>query len=103
MRVRKSKYDPYEEQIRALLAKGLFFHQVSQILVEQGIDSTSDGLYRYAKSRRLCGARRVKPQKKKRASCRGNHKTIEEIVVAAKSAGMTYGQYVALEYSQSKQ
>ena len=88
----RSKYDPYEDQIRSLLSQGYEIKTVSHMLAEQGLDSDYNALYAWCRRRGLAyRTRRKKPQQ---------DRTLAGMEVAARKAGMTYGQYVAREYSR---
>lgn len=41
----RSKYDPYEDQIRSLLSQGYEIKTVSHMLTEQGLESNYNALY----------------------------------------------------------
>lgn len=86
----KSKYDPYADQIRSLLDQGYEIKTISLMLAEQGLESDYNALYAWCRRRGLAyRRRRKKPQQ---------DRTLAGMEVAARKAGMTYGQYVAREY-----
>lgn len=88
----KSKYNQYEDQIRSLLEQGHEIKTISHMLAEQGLDSDYNALYAWCRRRGLAyRTRRKKPQQ---------DRTLAGMEVAARKAGMTYGQYVAREYSR---
>ena len=86
---RKSKYAPYEEQIRSLLTQGLEIKKINQMLAEQGVDSEYNSLHAWCRRRGLT----CRSKKKDRQD-----KSLVGMAVAARKAGMSYGQYVAQEY-----
>ncbi len=88
----RSKYNPYEDQIRSLLDQGYEIKTISQMLAEQGMDGDYNALYAWCRRRGLANGRiRKKPRQ---------DRTLAGMEVAARKAGMTYGQYVAREYSR---
>lgn len=88
----RSKYDPYEDQIRSLLDQGYEIKTISHMLAEQGMDSDYNALYAWCRRRGLANRRSGKKPQQDR--------TLAGMEVAARKAGMTYGQYVAREYSR---
>lgn len=88
----KSKYNPYADQIRSLLDQGMEIKTISHMLAEQGLDGDYNALYAWCRRRGLANRRSRKKLKQDR--------TLAGIEVAARKAGMTYGQYVAREYSR---
>lgn len=88
----RSKYDPYEDQIRSLLEQGHEIKTISNMLSEQGLDSDYNALYAWCRRRGLANRRSGKKPQQDR--------TLADDVSAARKAGMTYGQWKAREYSR---
>ena len=89
-----SKFKPYEDQIRSLVNQGYTIKDVNDILISQGIDSNYAALHWFCRSQCIIPA-----TKRKYAECK--NMSLEELEREARKAGMHYGQYVGLLYSQS--
>lgn len=88
-----SKFKPYEDQIRSLINKGHTIKDVNDILISQGIDSN------YAALHWFCRNNCIIPAKKNQVNIR--NMGLGETEREARKAGMHYGQYVGLLYSQN--
>ena len=89
-----SKFKPYEYQIRSLINQGHTIKNVNDILISQGIDSNYAALHWFCRSQCIIPA-----TKRKYAECK--NMSLGELEREARKAGMHYGQYVGLLYSQS--
>ena len=89
-----SKFKPYEDQIRSLVIQGHTIKDVNDILINQGIDSNYAALHWFCRSQCIIPA-----AKRKYADCK--NMSLGELEREARKAGMHYGQYVGLLYSQN--
>ena len=89
-----SKFKPYEDQIRSLINQGQTIKDVNDILISQGIDSNYAALHWFCRKNCIMPA-----MKRKYADCKNMN--LGELEREARKAGMHYGQYVGLLYSQN--
>ena len=89
-----SKFKPYEDQIRSLVNQGYTIKDVNDILIRQGVESNYSALHWF------CRANCIVPSKKHNPS-ENKNMSLGEMEREARKAGMHYGQYVGLLYSQS--
>ena len=89
-----SKFKPYEDQIRSLVNQGYTIKDVNDILIRQGVESNYAALHWFCRANCIAPSKKCNPVENKNMS-------LGEMEREARKAGMHYGQYVGLLYSQN--